>query len=59
MKIIEPGSLPEEKVHRLRCNNCKCLFEFKQSEGTIGSERNESYVMIHCPICKNEVYHYI
>lgn len=33
MKIIQNGNLnKKEQVHRLKCPNCECIFEFNESE---------------------------
>jgi len=52
MKIITPGNLPEEKIYKTTCSNCKCVFEFAKKEGSIHSDQREgSWIEISCPFC--------
>lgn len=47
MKIITPGQLPGDKVHKATCANCSCVFEFKQSEGSLSP--GGDFVTVACP----------
>lgn len=50
MKIITPGQLPGDKVHKATCHSCRCVFEFKQSEGTIhNGSYSGSTISVSCP----------
>lgn len=52
MRIISKGSLPQDKVYQSVCNQCKTVFEFKQSEGRMTNDRNEMVLLVDCPVCK-------
>ena len=60
MKIIKKGKLPEEKVYRATCYACATVFEFKAKEGEyFSNQRDGSAYIVKCPLCKNNVYHYL
>lgn len=56
MKIIQEGQLPETRVHRKTCNNCRTIFEFEEKEARLCSDSRESYWKLNCPFCKKECY---
>jgi len=56
MRIIKLGHSPEDRLIVAKCNNCECEFEFKQSEGDLGTDRNENYISIDCPFCHKVVF---
>ena len=58
MKIIKRGELPQEKVHRLTCSDCKTVFECTQEELKYEydpREPNATYY-IECPVCNKYVW---
>lgn len=58
MKIIEQGALPEEKIYKVRCNNCSTLFEFKKHEAEyVSDQRDGDFLRVSCPFCKLTVIH--
>lgn len=60
MEILERGMPPEEKGYEALCRNCKSRIRFKRSEAKYHSTcRNESYLEIQCPVCRNAIYHEI
>jgi hypothetical protein len=59
MKIIERGTLPEERVWRGRCVSCRTLFECLRSEGTYQpalDQRDEPSLRVNCPVCTRICY---
>lgn len=58
IKIIEKGT-----KHKIRCNDCECLFSFNDEDmnirtgiGMCGMEiREKHYKTIVCPQCNNEI----
>ena len=59
MKIIIPGELPQNKVYKATCRNCKGMFEFTREEALLHScQRNGSSLVINCPTrgCNKEVW---
>jgi hypothetical protein len=36
--------------------NCKSTLRAKLSDGTLQSDRNETVVVLGCPVCKRNVY---
>ena len=52
MKIIKKGAISEEKVYRIECNHCKCVFEIMEKEGSIiFDQRDGNYLQYDCPTC--------
>lgn len=59
MKIIKHGLLPEERVYRVTCIACKCVFDAEQSEGVyVSDQRDGDFVRFKCPTCNRDVYGY-
>ena len=61
MKIIEPGSLPQDEVRVEVCSHCKTKFSFKVSESRESSdERDRGVRIVTCPLpgCNHKVYFY-
>jgi hypothetical protein len=60
MKILEPGSLPGNKVYKTRCANCKTLFEFTQKEAVLDAHHPQDppVLKVSCPLlgCKKTAY---
>lgn len=56
MKILEQGRIPSQTIHRVTCLNCSTRFEFSRFEATLGTDRNEDYLSIHCPLCRRECF---
>lgn len=56
MKIIEPGK-STAKVRRTRCEDCKCLFEYEDSETRSSLDpRDFGIHVVACPSCRKELY---
>lgn len=52
MKIIKAGKPKAERIHRLTCTNCTCVFEFEEKEAHYNSDqRDGDYLSIGCPYC--------
>jgi hypothetical protein len=59
MRIISPGQLPEEKLFKGTCSNCKTVFECKRSEGKFSSDqRDGSMLEVTCPFCNKKAWAY-
>lgn len=57
MKIIKLGEVPSLKKYEAKCNNCKTEIEFIESESTRElSYKNESFLVVDCPVCRNKIY---
>ncbi|TPU95041.1 hypothetical protein [Acinetobacter baumannii] len=56
VKVVKRGKLPEEIIHEITCHNCKSDLEFKENEARISSYRNETNLVITCPVCKKELW---
>jgi uncharacterized protein with PIN domain len=57
MKVIKRGELPQDKIHRETCNQCKSELEFKHSEvlwDLYPHGNGQWYVL--CPVCKSHVW---
>jgi hypothetical protein len=51
MKIIEEGKLPEFLAARVRCNNCKTVFEVNCGECDLHiDQRDGNFYSIMCPL---------
>ena len=57
MRIIKHGKDPlSAKPHRVKCRNCKTVFEFTASEAVVRPDwRDGDYYEIACPVCKRAV----
>lgn len=57
VKVIKRGELPQEKVSRFICRNCKSELEAKNSEweGSVDT-REPNVFSISCPVCKHDIY---
>lgn len=52
MKVIEPGLVPNERIKRIKCDNCKAVFEFALKEAKLTSDwRDGDFYQIGCPTC--------
>jgi hypothetical protein len=57
MKIIKYGHLPENKLYQTECSHCHTIFEFIEKEAKKEfTLRNETYLVIKCPLCSNSVW---
>ena len=58
MKVIEMGSLPEERNYRATCRHCGTVFEFLRAEAKyVIDQRDGDFLSIQCPLpgCAREV----
>jgi hypothetical protein len=56
MEIIRMGQSPEDKEYEVKCYNCSTMFKFKESEAKKESGfRNDTYLIIYCPVCNQRV----
>ena len=52
MKIIKKGNIPEEKIYRSECYNCKTEFEFQAREAKLTrDQRDGDFLTVDCPLC--------
>ena len=52
IEIIKEGKIRNPK-YQGTCNHCKCVFSFQEEDVMLQeSWRNETYVKIRCPYCK-------
>lgn len=57
MKIIKKGIQPEKVIINHVCKICKTEFEFERWEADFScSPKNESFLIINCPLCKEKLY---
>ena len=60
MKVLEYGQKPEDKEYIAKCYNCKSKVQFVRKEAKCESGgRNDSYLVIPCPVCQHTIYHEI
>jgi DNA-directed RNA polymerase subunit RPC12/RpoP len=56
VKVLSPGKLPENKVYRARCRNCKAKVEFQQHEAEhVADWRDGDFLRIDCPTCRHPI----
>jgi len=55
VKIIQRGSLPEERDYIAQCKNCHTKFEFHYSEAHPTNFDGGFQLDIACPLCKKIV----
>lgn len=56
MKIIKPGSLPEERSYTATCYHCGAIVEFKRKEARIFSDqRDGTSLTVACPTCTKPI----
>lgn len=58
MKIITHGTPPKAVPVRAKCSHCGTEVEFYKSEAKIMPDRNETYYLIDCPVCKKGITYY-
>jgi hypothetical protein len=52
MKIIQRGTIPEEREWKFSCYTCRTRFECLQSEGRYTwDQRDGDYLTVSCPVC--------
>lgn len=56
IRIIKPGRSAElERVHKIQCRWCTCVFEFQSKDANlISDQRDGDYYEINCPDCKKK-----
>lgn len=54
MKIIKRGTLPEERVYRVTCSNCKSELEYTKEDVKLDF-REGDYIV--CPVCEKFIDH--
>jgi hypothetical protein len=55
VRVIKEGKLPAKDEYYLKCNNCKCEFEFLREDTGVAphyDQRDGNYLSIDCPTCK-------
>jgi RNase P subunit RPR2 len=56
MKLVRRGVIPEEKIYRTTCNNCKSVYEYKAGEvKRVNDQRDGDYLTFPCEVCGCEV----
>ena len=53
VEIIKRGDSPKDKKYKLTCARCKSVFSFFASDANLTFDRNESVLIINCPVCGN------
>lgn len=56
MRILKRGKLPEEKEYTAKCSYCSTEFLFTRGEARYESHRNESYLVVKCPLCNKDCW---
>ena len=57
MKIIRNGNIKQLKqVKTFDCNFCGCLLEADNTVYKVGSQYNETYYYVRCPVCGRYVH---
>jgi RNase P subunit RPR2 len=56
IKITKRGQLPAEKVYKMTCNSCKTKIEANKGDGEITDDRNESFLVVKCPVCGQGIW---
>jgi uncharacterized protein with PIN domain len=57
MIVTKVGELPENDVFDAKCLNCKTEVSFKRLEARRESScRNETFLIVVCPICYREIW---
>lgn len=57
MRIITPGTKPDQKVYRGQCQYCDCVFEFERKEArSVDDQRDGAALVIKCPTCEHELW---
>jgi RNase P subunit RPR2 len=56
MRIIKRGHTSDDTVARLTCKKCKSLLEIERRDVTTLTDRNDSFMMVHCPVCMTGLY---
>lgn len=51
IKILKTGVNPDKMLAREECPKCKSLLEFSKNDCRRGSQYNQSYLYLDCPIC--------
>jgi RNase P subunit RPR2 len=44
------------KEYVAKCDKCKSVLKFKESEAKFVHDYRESYIVVTCPVCGNKVY---
>lgn len=55
MRVIKQGKLPENKLYAAACRNCKTEVEFNEGEAERRFHRNETHLVVDCPLCKEPI----
>ena len=56
VKIIKKGKLTEDKLKKMKCGECKTVFQFRISEAErVMDGRDGDYYTINCPVCKQDI----
>lgn len=56
MRILKRGKLPEEVEYTTKCLNCSTEFSFIKVEAKYESHRNESFLIVKCPLCNKDCW---
>lgn len=56
IRIIKDGSLKKlNRTKRFACSKCDCIFEADDSSYTTHNWKNELYITVICPFCRESV----
>ena len=53
--IVKRGTDPKEEVFPATCDACRTQVTYQRADLTY--DQRESGAWIHCPVCKNAIYH--
>jgi len=56
MKILKTGVIPGSLPIQVTCLHCKTKFEFMESEARVVHDRNDTCLVVSCPMCNREVW---
>lgn len=56
MKVLKTGVIPGSLPIQVTCSHCKTEFEFMESEARVEHDRNETCLVVACPLCKKEIW---
>ena len=56
MRVIKSGKRPKDKLKKMKCIECKTVFQFRMSEAeSVLDDRDGDYYRINCPMCKEDI----
>jgi len=56
IKVVARGIPPEDIVYRVSCRECQSILQFNRGDTESGTERNQKWYMIVCPVCHFQIF---